>query len=90
MTEKQNTHGGRRPGSGRKRQPAEHRKVAVNVRISRVAADWLRKLSTDGGESKAAIIERLVLGCEAQKAATSGYEKNDAEFPAGTVIDEVV
>lgn len=83
-------HGGRRPGSGRKRQPAEHRKVAVNVRISRVAADWLQKLSTDGGEKKAAIIERLVLACESPRAATSCYEKNDAEFPAGTIIDEVV
>ena len=82
--------GGRRTGAGRKRQPAEHRKVAVNVRLSRVAADWLQKLSTDGGESKAAIIERLVLACEPKKATTGGYELEDAEFPAGTIIDEVV
>lgn len=90
MTEKSNTRGGHRPGSGRKRQPAEHRKVAVNVRISRVAADWLQKLSTDGGESKAAIVERLVLACELPKAATGDYQVKDAEFPAGTIIDEVV
>lgn len=61
MTEQTNTRGGRRPGSGRKRQPAEHRKVAVNVRLSREAAEWLQELSSTHSLSKSQIMEYMII-----------------------------
>lgn len=54
-------HGGSRPGAGRKRLSAEHRKVAVNVRVCREAAEWLQEMSSTHILSKSQIMEYMIM-----------------------------
>lgn len=54
--------GGARKGAGRPR--SIHDAVAVNRCISRVSADWLKKLAFDRGVSESAALEHLILSVE--------------------------
>lgn len=71
--------GGARPGAGRKRQSEEHRKVAVNVRISSEAAEWLQELSSTHSLSKSQIMEYMIMNTRDLtadlKRRKGGYEQ---------------
>ena len=53
-----NTHGGARPGAGRK--PADKNSVQVNWRVSDKAKAWMRDKSMTLGESTATILDLLI------------------------------
>lgn len=52
------THGGKRPGAGRK--PAETPRKAITVRLSEPARNRLHQLKRDTGKSFTAILEAFL------------------------------
>ncbi len=60
------THGGARPGAGRKRSPRETK--TVSWRLSNYAREWITRQAAEQGVSSGEIIDELIRSFEAQCA----------------------